>query len=62
MPSGNTVSDIVAVLQYVCNKYKYPLSERALNNSDVYNTGDGLTAMDAYTIQTLEAGVIASLD
>ena len=57
-----TVSDIVAVLQYVCNKYKYPLSERALNNSDVYNTGDGLTAMDAYTIQTLEAGVIASLD
>jgi len=56
-----TLADCVAVLQYVANKEKYPLDETAIANADVYNKGDGLTGMDALTIQQYDSGVITSL-
>jgi len=56
-----TLADCVAVLQYVANSEKYPLSEQGLANSDVYNKGDGVTGMDALTIQRYDSGIITSL-
>ena len=56
-----TVADAVAILQHVALKDKYGLVDEALNNADVYSRGDGVTAMDALSIQKLDAGVIKSL-
>ena len=56
-----SISDAVRILQYVSNKEKYNLSGQALENADVYNKGDGITGMDAASIQRLDAGVIDSL-
>ncbi len=56
-----TVADAVAILQYIANKDKYGLSEQALDNADVYERGDGVTARDALTIQYLDAKVIDTL-
>ena len=56
-----SISDAVRILQYVSNKEKYNLSGQALENADVYNKGDGVTGMDAASIQRLDAGVIDSL-
>ena len=59
---GNvTVSDAVAILQYIGNKDKYHLDQTALDNADVYNRGDGVTPRDALSIQKLDAGLIAEL-
>lgn len=54
-------ADAVTILQYLGNKDKYNLSSEAVKYADVYNPGDGITAMDALTIQKLDAGVIDSL-
>ena len=43
------------------NTSKYPLDEQAMDNADVFNRGDGVTANDAASIQKLDAGVIDSL-
>lgn len=56
-----TLADAVAVLQYVANKEKYPLSESALDCADVYKRGDGVTGMDALTIQQYDSGTIKIL-
>ncbi|MBR6069548.1 MAG: right-handed parallel beta-helix repeat-containing protein [Ruminococcus sp.] len=56
-----TIADAVAILQYVANKDKYALTPEAVDNADVYNRGDGVTARDALTIQKLDAGVITDL-
>ena len=56
-----TLADAVAVLQYVANKEKYPLSDYALDCADVYKRGDGVTGMDALTIQQYDSGTIKSL-
>ena len=56
-----TLADCVAVLQYVANAEKYPLSQQGLANSDVYNKGDGVTGMDALAIQRYDSGIITSL-
>jgi rhamnogalacturonan endolyase len=56
-----TVSDAVAILQYIGNKDKFPLSPEGMNNADVYHRGDGITAYDAISIQKLDAGMIESL-
>ncbi|MBP5362063.1 MAG: carbohydrate-binding domain-containing protein [Ruminococcus sp.] len=56
-----TVADSVAILQYVANKGKYPLSGEALNRADVYNRGDGVTARDALSIMMYDAGILKSL-
>ena len=56
-----SVSDAVAILQYIANKDKYPLTDVAVDNADVYARGDGVTARDALSIQRLDAGIISSL-
>ncbi|MBR0141355.1 MAG: dockerin type I repeat-containing protein [Ruminococcus sp.] len=56
-----TVSDAVYILQHLANSEKYPLDGQAAVNADVYNTGDGVTANDASSIQRFDAGVITSL-
>ena len=56
-----TVSDAVAILQYIGNKDKFKLSPEGLNNADVFNRGDGITANDALSIQKLDAGIIDTL-
>ena len=43
------------------NKDKYPLDGEAKANADVYNTGDGITANDALTIQKYDAGLVKTL-
>ena len=56
-----TISDSVAVLQFIANTDKYPLDEEATTNADVYNPGDGVTGKDAISIMKFEAGTIESL-
>ncbi|MBO7395040.1 MAG: DUF4832 domain-containing protein [Ruminococcus sp.] len=56
-----TVSDAVAILQFIANKDKYTLSDIGRQNADCYNVGDGITANDALAIQKLDAKVISSL-
>lgn len=56
-----SLSDALAILQYVANAKKYPLTPVALSNADVYNRGDGITGNDALTIQKLDAKVISEL-
>ena len=56
-----TVADAVTILQFIANKDKYNLTGQLLDNADVYNRGDGVTARDALTIQRLDARVIDSL-
>jgi hypothetical protein len=55
------LGDALAILQYIANSSKYPLSEEAIKQADVYNTGDGITPMDALAIQQYDAGLIDSL-
>ena len=50
-----SISDSVAIIQYLANSEKYPLSPQAMANADIYNTGDGITGGDASYIQQLEA-------
>lgn len=68
VPSGDVngngkldLGDALAILQYIANSSKYPLSEEATKQADVYNTGDGITPMDALAIQQYDAGLIDSL-
>ena len=56
-----SIADIVAVLQYVANKQKYPLDDAAVYRCDVYNHGDGLSANDAFYIQMFDAKEIDKL-
>ena len=56
-----TLADALVILQYVANSQKYNLSEEALRNADVFDNGDGVTAMDALAIQQLDAKMIKSL-
>ena len=56
-----SLADALAILQYVANAKKYPLTPVALSNADVYNRGDGITGNDALTIQKLDAKVISEL-
>mgnify|MGYP006920691505 CR=1 FL=1 len=55
------LSDALAILQYVANSTKYPLPEEATISGDVFNHGDGLTAMDALSIQKYDAKLITEL-
>ena len=45
------IADVVAVAAYVANSSKNPLSSQQIQNADVHNTGDGITANDALKIQ-----------
>ena len=55
------VADAVAILQYIANQTKYPLTPEGLNNADVFYRGDGITGSDAISIQKMDAGVLTSL-
>lgn len=55
------LSDALAILQYVANAAKYPLTDEALDAADVYDRGDGITAMDALSIQKYDAKLISEL-
>lgn len=56
-----TLGDALAVLQYVANEDKYPLSPEAVDNADVFDRGDGITAKDALTIQEYDVGAVKEL-
>ena len=59
---GNvSVSDAVAILQYLSNSSLYPIEGQAAKNADVYNRGDGVTGNDAAAIQRYDAGVLKAL-
>ncbi|MBR2283974.1 MAG: hypothetical protein IJ874_06095 [Ruminococcus sp.] len=55
------LADAVAVLQFLTNSGKFPLSEEGYNNADVCQRGDGLTASDAISIQRYDAKEIPAL-
>lgn len=55
-----TVSDAVAVLQYIANAETYSLSEQGLLNADCDGVS-GITGADAIAIQMYDAGVIDML-
>jgi len=52
-----TLADTVAVLQYIANKEKYPMSNQGILNADVDGV-PGLSGMDALTIQKADSGSI----
>ncbi|MCD7812296.1 MAG: leucine-rich repeat protein [Ruminococcus sp.] len=56
-----TISDAVEILSNVSNSEKYPLNSEQLDRADVYQRGDGLSNMDALSVQKLIAQVITSL-
>ncbi len=59
---GNVaLNDALAILQYVANASKYPLSKQARYNGDVYEFGGGISAMDAMTIQQYDAQIVSRL-
>ena len=57
-----SVADSVTILQYIGNNDKYAISEEQRESADCYNPGDGLTPMDALTIQRVDAGVLSEDD
>ena len=61
MDNKTSISDSVAILQYLANSEKYPLSDDAKVNADVFSTGDGITGNDALSIQKFDAGSISGL-
>ena len=56
-----SISDAVAILQYVANSSKFPLSEQGMDNADVYKRGNGISGQDALSIQKYDAGILTSL-
>ena len=57
-----SVSDSVAILQFIANKDKYSMSRSAQASADCYNPGDGVTPMDALTINRVDAGELTEYD
>ena len=56
-----SIADASAIFQNLANPDKYPLSEKGMNNADVYNRGDGITVVDGISIQRLDAKLISTL-
>lgn len=56
-----TIADATAIVQALGNEDEYALSEEGKNNADVYNRGDGVSGMDAVSIQKIEAGLLTTL-
>lgn len=54
-----TISDAVLIMQSLTNADEYELSDAGKINADVYNNGDGITNMDALTIQEVVADKIS---
>ena len=55
------ISDAVLILQVMANPEKYPITSHGVNNGDVCQRGDGLTSLDALSIQKYEAKSITVL-
>ncbi len=45
------MNDAVLIMQTISNPDKYKLNSRGEFNADIYNTGDGITPMDALKVQ-----------
>ncbi|MCM1315316.1 MAG: carbohydrate-binding domain-containing protein [Alistipes senegalensis] len=56
-----SVADAVLIMQALSNPNDYKLSEQGADNADVYNRGDGVTTMDALSIQKIDINLISSL-
>ncbi len=56
-----TLADALLILQNIANSKKYPIEDKYVKQCDVYNSGDGLTPMDALSIQKLDSKFISSL-
>lgn len=52
-------NDADLILSHIANPSNYPFTEKQFQAADVYNQGDGMTGMDAYTIQQYVAGIIS---
>jgi len=55
------LNDSILILQYLGNPDAYPLSDEALECSDVSNHGDGITNSDALAVQKYVLGLIPDL-
>ncbi|MCD8188506.1 MAG: cellulase family glycosylhydrolase [Ruminococcus sp.] len=55
------ISDSVAILSYVSNTSKYPLTAQGLANADVNLNGDGLSNSDSLAVQRYLSGTISTL-
>ncbi|MGN0676956.1 MAG: dockerin type I domain-containing protein, partial [Ruminococcus sp.] len=51
------IADVIAIAAYVANPSQNSLSSAQINNADVHNTGDGITANDALKIQQYLANI-----
>ncbi len=56
-----SLADALAVLQFIANEDKYPLSAQAQKNADCFNPGDGITGNDSVAIQMYDTKKISSL-
>jgi hypothetical protein len=56
-----SIADAAAILQHIGNNDKYALSQKGVENADVFNRGDGLTVAVALSIQKFDAGLINAL-
>lgn len=55
------IADATKILQSIGNGDKYALSPQGEDNADVYNRGDGITAMDALAVQKYDAKILTEL-
>ncbi len=55
------MGDALAILQFIANETKYPLSEQAQRNADCYTPGDGITGNDSVAVQMLDTNKISKL-
>ena len=56
-----TLADSLAILQFIANEDKYPLSAQAQKNADCYNPGDGITGNDAVAVMRYDTKVVSEL-
>ena len=56
-----TLTDVYTLNQYLSNPEKYPLSEKALDNADVHDRGNGVDQDDYDTLLKFDAGEITHL-
>lgn len=54
------IADATTIVQFLANPDKYPLSKQGMINADVDDAA-GISGLDAFKLQQLEAGVITEL-
>ena len=55
------INDAVVIMSYTTNSSKYSISNQGMDNGDVYARGDGISNMDALSIQKRLAEIISEL-